>query len=348
MQTVEPPISARGRYLAGRAGQLWQCSSLPDSRTGRQLVPIILMSISDNSNKKRRWLWIAGAIVVLWAGLELVTDFFPEEEKELRREFRNAVEETFPQQAAEAAYSFGLTYYEAEPAGSGSANPSLPSVVLVHGLDDPGKVWMNLAPALNRKKFNVWQLHYPNDQPIEESARFFYDELKRLPQLVTTQLAIVAHSMGGLVAREMLTNPQIAYSDKVRAGEVPRIIGLIMVATPNHGSELRGSACLEHQVRMRFDYDGGGLGKGGDVSLYVDDERVGGGRVDSTLPMFFSLDETTDLGEDSASPVSDDYAPGSNRFGGSIHWVRIDTGAPTDTHDSIGPDERLRIAMARQ
>jgi hypothetical protein len=44
--------------------------------------------------------------------------------------------------------------------------------------------------------------------------------------------------MGGLVAREMLTNPQIAYSDKARAGEVPRIIGLIMVATPNHGSEL--------------------------------------------------------------------------------------------------------------
>jgi arylsulfatase len=104
----------------------------------------------------------------------------------------------------------------------------------------------------------------------------------------------------------------------------------------------------EHQVRMRFDYDGGGLGKGGDVSLYVDDERVGGGRVDSTLPMFFSLDETTDLGEDTASPVSDDYAPRSNRFGGSIHWVRIDTGAPTDTHDSIGPDDRLRIAMARQ
>ena len=31
----------------------------------------------------------------------------------------------------------------------------------------------------------------------------------------------------------------------------------------------------EHQVRMEFTYDGGGLGKGGDVALYVDGEQVG-------------------------------------------------------------------------
>ena len=196
------------------------------------------MSITDKSNKKRRWLLIAGAVIIVWAGMELVTDFFPEEEKEFRREFRNAVEETFPQQAAKAANSFGLTRYHAESAEVEMANSTAASVVLVHGLDDPGKVWMNLAPALSRKGFNVWQLHYPNDQPIEESARFFYDQLKPLQQLGTTRLAIVSHSMGGLVAREMLTDPRIAYIEKAGAGEVPRVIGLIMVATPNHGSEL--------------------------------------------------------------------------------------------------------------
>ncbi len=49
----------------------------------------------------------------------------------------------------------------------------------------------------------------------------------------------------------------------------------------------------EHQVRMEFTYDGGGLGKGGDVTLYVDGEQVGSGRVDGTVPMIFSADETT-------------------------------------------------------
>ena len=57
----------------------------------------------------------------------------------------------------------------------------------------------------------------------------------------------------------------------------------------------------EHQVRMEFAYDGGGLGKGGDVTLYVDGEQVGEGRVEHTVPMVFSADETTDLGRDSAT-----------------------------------------------
>ena len=48
---------------------------------------------------------------------------------------------------------------------------------------------------------------------------------------------------------------------------------------------------------MEFAYDGGGLGKGGDVTLYVDGEQVGEGRVDATVPMLFSADETTDVGK---------------------------------------------------
>ena len=65
-------------------------------------------------------------------------------------------------------------------------------------------------------------------------------------------------------------------------------------------------AAGEHQVRMEFAYDGGGLGKGGVATLYVDGEQVGEGRVDATVPMLFSADETTDVGSDSGTPVSDD------------------------------------------
>ena len=47
---------------------------------------------------------------------------------------------------------------------------------------------------------------------------------------------------------------------------------------------------------MEFKYDGGGLGKGGDVTLFLDGKKVGEGRVDDTVPMLFSADETTDVG----------------------------------------------------
>ena len=105
----------------------------------------------------------------------------------------------------------------------------------------------------------------------------------------------------------------------------------------------------EHQLRMEFTYDGGGLGKGGDVVLSVDGASVGAGRVERTVPMIFSLDETTDLGEDTGTAVSDDYSAKDSGFNGRVRWVQIDleTAAGSDDH-LISPDERLRIAMARQ
>ncbi len=102
-----------------------------------------------------------------------------------------------------------------------------------------------------------------------------------------------------------------------------------------------------HQVRMEFAYDGGGLGKGGDVTLYYDGESVGSGRVGATQAMIFSADETTDVGYESGTPVTDAYTVQSSRFRGKIHWVQIDLG--DDDHDHfIDPDERMRIAIARQ
>jgi arylsulfatase len=105
----------------------------------------------------------------------------------------------------------------------------------------------------------------------------------------------------------------------------------------------------EHQVRMEFAYDGGGLAKGGDVTLFIDGAKVGQGRVGATQPMIFSGDETTDVGCDSATPVSDDYGPKDSRFSGRVRWVEIDLDeAAEDLDHLITPEERLRIAMAKQ
>ncbi len=189
-------------------------------------------------NSKRRWLIYLAVAAVLSIALTVVLDFFPEEEKAFRTRVRNAVETTFPQQAAEVAESFGLFHYGGEFTAASQDRAAASSVVLIHGLDDPGKVWMNLAPALFEENLNVWQMRYPNDQQIVDSARFFYDEIERLTQLRIRKISIVAHSMGGLVSREMLTNPRIAYIDKARRQQVPQVVRLIMVGTPNHGSEL--------------------------------------------------------------------------------------------------------------
>ena len=105
----------------------------------------------------------------------------------------------------------------------------------------------------------------------------------------------------------------------------------------------------EHQVRMEFTYDGGGLGKGGTVGLFLDGKPVGEGRVDATEPMMFSGDETTDVGSDSATPVSDDYGPRDSAFTGRVGWVQIDLDdAAEDLDHLITPEERYRVAMTRQ
>ena len=105
----------------------------------------------------------------------------------------------------------------------------------------------------------------------------------------------------------------------------------------------------KHQVRMEFVYDGSGLGKGADITLYVDGKQVGAGRVGRTHAFFFSMDETTEVGCDVGEPVSPDYGPRGNAFTGKVHWVQIDVDAAAkDVDHMIAAEERFQLAVARQ
>jgi arylsulfatase len=65
--------------------------------------------------------------------------------------------------------------------------------------------------------------------------------------------------------------------------------------------------------------------------------------------MVFSADETADVGRDTGSAVSDDYAGESSVFTGTVNWVQIDLGEDAQDADHlISPEERFRVAMARQ
>jgi arylsulfatase A-like enzyme len=117
-------------------------------------------------------------------------------------------------------------------------------------------------------------------------------------------------------------------------------------------TKIEGAAAIpagDHQVRMEFAYDGGGLAKGGAVTLYVDGEKSGEGRLEATIPMIFSGDETADVGFDSATPVSDDYVSRGGEFNGEVDWVQIDVDDAAENLDHlITAEERMRIAMIRQ
>jgi arylsulfatase len=79
----------------------------------------------------------------------------------------------------------------------------------------------------------------------------------------------------------------------------------------------------KHSIRFEFKYDGGGVGKGGTGTIFVDGKEAAQGRVEKTILGRFSADETFDTGEDTGSPVSSAYkAPFP--FAGSIRKVEID------------------------
>ncbi len=132
------------------------------------------------------------------------------------------------------------------------------------------------------------------------------------------------------------------YMKQGRAKFVYNVLGMQVFET--EASESLGSGT--HQVRVEFAYDGGGLAKGGDVTLFYDGKSVGTGRIELTQPVIFSADETTDIGDDYGMPVSADYA-GASKFNGRIHVVQLDVGDDNHSH-LIDPEDVARVAISRQ
>jgi len=210
--------------------------------------------------------------------------------------------------------------------------------------------------------------------PLDDrKAERFNPELVGRPQLLKGKTQLLFGGMGRLSEGSMLVTKNKSYSVTAEL-EVPKsgASGVIVAQGGSVGGwslyakDGRLKHCYNllgikqffaegkqaipagrHQVRMEFKYDGGGLGKGGTVSLFVDGKKDGEGRVDQTQPMFFSCDETCDVGKEAGSPVSPDYGPKGNEFSGEVNWVQIDL--EKDDHDHlISPEERFKVAMARQ
>ncbi|HET8732379.1 MAG TPA: arylsulfatase [Anaeromyxobacteraceae bacterium] len=95
------------------------------------------------------------------------------------------------------------------------------------------------------------------------------------------------------------------------------------------------------KVRMEFAYDGGGIGKGGNVTLFVNGKKEGQGRVARTQAIAFSAEDGTDVGMDEGTPVVEDYAPRSTRFTGTIRKVVVEV-------KEMGPFEKVESRKAAE
>jgi arylsulfatase A-like enzyme len=103
------------------------------------------------------------------------------------------------------------------------------------------------------------------------------------------------------------------------------------------------------QVRMEFAYAGGGLGKGGTATLYINGNEAGSTKVAATAAMVFSADDGCDVGHDSGSPVSPDYGPQGNAFRGVVKGVEIAIAEAAENSDHlVSPHDAVRVALARQ
>ncbi|MBX3404911.1 MAG: hypothetical protein KF699_15985 [Phycisphaeraceae bacterium] len=145
------------------------------------------------------------------------------------------------------------------------ARPGAAVVLLVHGLDEPGPIWDELTPHLLDHGAAVVRFDYPNDQGIADSAAQLLAALRDLRSRGVERVQIVAHSMGGLLARDALTREDGYAGDGSTREGLAAITHLIMVGTPNHGSHLARlqpiADAREHAIRAarKNSTDGAGL-----------------------------------------------------------------------------------------
>jgi arylsulfatase A-like enzyme len=109
-------------------------------------------------------------------------------------------------------------------------------------------------------------------------------------------LATIGGRYGGWAMMMQDSKPQFAYAFSNQPDDKLQVVSDQRLSPGNH------------IIRVKFSYDGGGIGKSATATLLVDEKPVGETRIPRTIGVRFSLDETFDVGEDTGTPVLEDYA----------------------------------------
>ena len=105
-----------------------------------------------------------------------------------------------------------------------------------------------------------------------------------------------------------------------------------------------------HKITIDFVYDGGGLGKGANLALSVDGKQVAQNRVERTVLLRFSLDETWDVGEDTGTPVEFNIYDVPFKFNGELKKISVDLKQANLTADDEkkSKDAEMFVELTRQ
>jgi arylsulfatase A-like enzyme len=181
---------------------------------------------------------------------------------------------------------------------------------------------------------------YPGMNRLGENVAI---NVKNRSYSVTAEIDVADGTTGALVAQGGRTGGWSFLVDGGKLAYHYNYCGLLR-ATVTAGDPLPAGA---HQVRAEFAYDGGGIGRGGTLTLYVDGNAVGEGKIQRTHPLYFSFDEGLDVGMDTGMPVYEGYTTERGRFSGTINWARIDLGEDDHNH-LIPPEAHLQAALTHQ
>ncbi|HEX5848939.1 MAG TPA: arylsulfatase [Rubrobacter sp.] len=185
------------------------------------------------------------------------------------------------------------------------------------------------------------QIFFPGMRRISEASVL---NLKNRSFSVTAEIVVPDGPLGGvIVAQGQKMGGWSFYTKEGKTKFVYNAFGVRLFTTEADEPVPSG----QHQVRAAFVYDGGGLAKGGDVVLYYDGQKVGGGRVGLTQPFIFSATEGLDVGSETGTTVTPDYSVDASEFTGEIKWVELKVG-DDDHGNMVDPEDLIHVLMSRQ
>jgi arylsulfatase A-like enzyme len=185
------------------------------------------------------------------------------------------------------------------------------------------------------------QVLFPGMKRISESSVL---NIKNKSFQVTAQLVVPANGgQGTIIAQGGADGGWGLMMEKGALRFAYNLLGVNVFVTDAHQPLAEG----EHQVRMEFAYAGGGLAKGGAVTLYYDGEKAGEGKVLITQPMVFSASEGVEIGRELGTTVMPKSNPKASVFNGEIKWVELSIGDDDHSH-MIEPEDFIHMIMSRQ
>ena len=151
-------------------------------------------------------------------------------------------------------------------------DPNRRVVVMLHGLASSPEAWINVANEVLgeetlRRNYQIWQVYYPTNAPIALNNRNIRDAIAQTLQhfdpagtaVASQNITLVGHSMGGVLARLMVTDTKGSLVDSIATqmklpasikdqvqdelasllefAPVPQVSSAVFIAAPHRGTD---------------------------------------------------------------------------------------------------------------